>query len=100
MKGTLSSARARSQPYSIGGAGELAFPPRVSPCMHCTYSFRDSPPNSTPYFRRCLRSVTSSAAVHFKLAYPHCPSHPFDPRILLCYHPPPAKSPYTVLQPL
>src|SRR5713226_3307825 len=68
----FSSARIRTQTYSIRAAGELAFPPRASPCMHCTYSVRDSPPNSTPYFRCCLRSVTSRAAVNFKLARPRC----------------------------
>src|SRR5260370_680093 len=72
MKGTFSSARIRTQTYSIRAAGELAFPPRASPCMHCTYSVRDSPPNSTPYFRCCLRSVAYRATVNFKLARPRC----------------------------
>jgi predicted Zn-dependent protease len=50
MKGTLSSTRSRPQTYSIRGAGGPLSPPRVSPCLYCSYSVRDSAPNSTPYF--------------------------------------------------
>jgi len=50
MKGTLSLTRIRPQTYSIRGAGRPAFPPRVSHCVHCTYSVRDSARNSTSYF--------------------------------------------------
>ncbi|PYU69609.1 MAG: hypothetical protein DMG49_12920 [Acidobacteria bacterium] len=72
MKGTLSSTRIRPQTYSIRGAGRPAFAPRVSPCVYCTYSVRDSAPNSMPYFwpmppfgnARRLRTPTSRPRSH------------------------------------
>src|SRR6266478_1711021 len=56
------------QTYSIRGAGRPVFPPRVSPPSNCTYSFRDSAPNSTLYFWPCLRSVTPLSFLPAKVA--------------------------------
>jgi hypothetical protein len=83
MKGTLSSARIRSQIYSIRGAGRPAFPLRVSRYGQCPYSFRDSPGNSTWYFQGCLRSVTSEATFPCKIPQGVCGAS-VDARNVLC----------------